>query len=234
MKSRFIFFSVFMVLMSCASPDKEWQLAERDDTQNAYLEFLAKYPNSEFAEPARRRIDELKILRAWERAEFKNTLVAYEDFIARHGDNEYTQAAEARAQEILRDERWERILAEGDKTAIEAFVTEYPEAPQLADAQSMLAAIAEAEEAARPKERPGNFRLQLAAFRTAGAAEQELRRLVALAPDILLGPVRIETPDQGDDGNMFLLKSVPMTGAEARKACATLKKMGQDCLVINR
>jgi hypothetical protein len=33
---------------------------------------------------------------------------------------------------------------------------------------------------------------------------------------------------------MFLLKSVPMTGVEARDACAALKKIGQDCLIINR
>jgi len=234
MKSHFIVFFVSLILTSCASPEKDWRLAERDDSQNAYLEFLAKHPESELVEQARKRIDELKVIRAWERAEFKDSLVAYQAFIDKYDDSEYAVTARERARVIQRDERWERISANGGKTAVEAFLEEYPDAPQLTEARSMLAAIAEAEEAARPKERPGNFRLQLAAFETIVAAEQELRRLVALAPETLIGPVRIEMPGQDGSSNMFLLKSVPMTGAEARDACATLKKLGQNCLLINR
>lgn len=234
MKYRFIVFFVSLILLSCASPEKDWQLAERDDSQNAYLEFLAKHPDSEFAEQARRRINELKVLHAWERAEFKDTLDAYEAFISKYDDSEFVADARERVREIQRDDHWERIQTNDDKTAIEAFLEEYPDAPQQEEARSILTTIAEAEEAARPKERPGNFRLQLAAFRTAAAAEQELRRLVTLAPEILIGPVRIETPNQGNEGNMFLLKSVPMTGAEARDACAALKNIGQSCLIINR
>ena len=236
MKFRFIVFLVSLILTSCASPEKDWRLAARDDSQNAYLEFLAKHPDSEFAEQARLRIDALKIIRAWERAEFKDTIDAYDTFIGKHGDSEYVTTAREQIREIQRDDRWEIISTDGNsnKESLEAFLEEYPDAPQQAQAQSLLTTIAEAEEAARPKERPGNFRLQLAAFRTASAAEQELRRLVTLASEILIGPVRIETPNQGNDGNMFLLKSVPMTGAEARGACTALMNIGQDCLIINR
>jgi hypothetical protein len=234
MKYRFIVFFVSLILSSCASPEKDWQLAERDDSQNAYLEFLAKHPDSEFAEHARRRINELKVLNAWERAKFKDTLDAYEAFISKYDDSEFVADARERVREIQRDDHWERIQTNDDKTAIEAFLEEYPDAPQQEEARSILTTIAEAEEAARPNERPGNFRLQLAAFRTAAAAEQELRRLVTLAPEILIGHVRIEMPNQGNEGNMFLLKSVPMTGAEARDACTALKNIGQSCLIINR
>lgn len=234
MNPRFIVYLAFLALASCASPEKDWNLAARDDSQNAYLEFLAKHPDSEFAEQARRRIDELKVINAWERAKFKDTILAYDAFIDKYGDSEFVLDARNRVREIRRDEHWDRIYDSGDRVALEAFIIEYPKAPQLTEAEDMLTAMAEAEEAARPKERPGNFRLQLAAFRTAAAAEDELRRLVALAPEILLGPVLIETPNQDNDGSMFLLKSVPMTGEEARNACAALKKIGQDCLIINK
>jgi hypothetical protein len=234
MKYRFIPFFAALILTSCANPEKDWSLAQRDDSQNAYLEFLAKHPDSEFAGQARLRIDERKIIRAWERAEFKDTIDAYNSFISKHGDSEYVTDAKERVRGIQRDDRWKDVRTSGDKVTIEAFLDEYPDAPQQAEAQSILTTIAEAEEAAKPKERPGNFRLQLAAFRTAAAAEQELRRLVTLAPEILIGPVRIETPNQGNDGNKFLLKSVPMTGVEARDACTALKNIGQDCLIINR
>jgi|GEM_PF-1789332 hypothetical protein len=231
--SIFIAF-LFLLLASCASPEKDWRLAERDDSKNAYLEFLAKHPDSKFAEDARIRIDELKIINAWERAEFKDSLTTYQSFIDDYGDSEYVAAAHERIQEIQRDKYWKMIQTDSNKEAVEAFLMQYPDAPQVNEARSILAAIITAEEAAKPKQRPGNFRLQLAAFRTATSAEEELRRLVALAPEILLGPVRIETPNQESNSNLFILKSVPMTGMEARNACAALKKIGQNCLVINR
>ncbi len=233
-KLFFGIFVTFLTLISCANPEKDWNLAARDDTRNAYLEFLAKHPNSAFAEQARTRIDELEVIRAWERAEFKDSLTAYRAFIDKYADSEYAATARKRAKEIQRDERWQKIQTEGNKVALKAFLEEYPDAPQINEARTLLAEIAAAEEAARPKERPGHFRLQLAAFKTAAAAELELRRLVAMAPDTLLGPVLIESPTQANGSNMFLLKTVPMSGAEARNACTTLKKLGQNCLIINR
>jgi len=239
MKPRFIFFvvfliSIFLVLASCISPEKDWQLAQRDDSNNAYLEFLAKHPDSQFAEQARKRLDELKVIRAWERAEFKDTLVAYQAFVDKYGDSEYAASARERARKIQRDEHWEEIDGDSGKAALTAFLETYPDAPQAPEARSRLATIAATEEAARPKERPGNFRLQLAAFKTVVAAEYELRRLVALAPEILMGPVRIEIPTPGSDSKMYLLKSVPMTNAEARDACDALNDLGQVCMIISR
>ncbi|HJP39593.1 MAG: SPOR domain-containing protein [Gammaproteobacteria bacterium] len=234
MKFRFIVIFVSLMLTACASPEKDWNLATRDDSQNAYLEFMAKHPNSEFVAQARIRIDELKVIRAWERAEFKKTLTAYQAFNDKYADSEYAATAKQRIHRIQRDEHWERILEDTNKAAVEIFVKTYPEAPQIPEAQLMLTAFAEAEQAARPKERAGNFRLQLAAFRTIAAAEHELRRLVLIAPEILLGPVLIEAPQPDSKRGMFLLKSVPMTGVEARNTCTALKNIKQDCFIINR
>lgn len=233
MKPRILIFSLCLALAACANPDKDWQLASRDDSRNAYLEFLAKHPDSDFADQARLRLNELKVINAWERAEFKNTLAGYDMFLDKHSDSEFADTARQRAREIQREAFWESVTGTEDKVALEAFIAEYPGAPQIEDARTQLALILAAEETARPKERPGNFRVQLAAFKTAASAELELRRLVELAPELLLGPVIIESPEPGSRG-MFILKSVPMTGSEARSACAGLKARGQDCLMINR
>lgn len=238
MKARSTLFFLCLLLCACASPEKDWQLASRDDSPNAYLEFLAKHPNSEFADQARQRIEELRVIRAWERAEFKDTLAAYQAFIEKFSDSEYTPEARERIDGFLRDARWDEIRDGRDRTAFEAFIAKYPAAPQLADAQLALNAIIEAEAAAQPapplvRERTGDFRLQLAAFRSIAAAERELRRLVALAPDVLTEPVRLETPEQ-HGGSKYLLKTVPMSWSEAQDACTALKRLGQDCIVINR
>ena len=236
MHIRYLVIFLCLTLSACANPDKDWQLAERDDSQNAYLEFLAKHPDSEFAEPARQRIDELKVTRNWERATFRDSANAYTAFISKHPDSEFVTQAQIRVQEIQRDERWDNINNRDDKKAINAFLSDYPDAPQTEEALKKLAEIEAEEEAvkqaSRPKERDGKFRLQLAAFKTVRAAEKELRRITTLAPETLMGPVRLVPPEQTN--GLFVLRSVPMTWQEANEACASLKRMSQDCLIINR
>jgi hypothetical protein len=231
---------IFVALLTgCASPEKDWELATRDDTKETYLEFLAKHPESEQAQLARVRIQELQVISAWGRAEFKDDVEAYTAFIDKHPDSEFTAAAKNRVSEIERDTQWEFASESGSMEALEGFLATYPGAPQRSDAEALLTELKLAElaaiEAAKPKERPGAFRLQLAAFRTPEAADTELRRLVKLFPNQLLGPLRIETPaDRNNGGRMFLIKTVPMNAEEARATCQRLKDRGQECLVINR
>lgn len=231
--------AALVLLAGCADPQKDWELAARDDSPETYLEFLAKHPDSEQADLARTRIAELKIIRAWERAEFKATEEAYADFVEKFPDSEYVEEAGARIAAIERDRRWEIVADAGSSESLQEFLSAYPDAPQAEEAQARLVEIELAEraaiEAATPKERPGAFRLQLAAFRTPAAAEKEVRRLVELFPNELLGPVRIETPAERTNGSsLFLLKTVPMSGAEAREICALLQSRGQQCMIVNR
>jgi len=236
---RYAIIAGVILLTSCANPEKDWELASRDDSPETYLQFLAKHPDSAQAELARDRMQELTIIRAWERAEFKDTEEAYAAFIEKHPSSEFVPEGEVRIVAIQRDAQWELVSESGSTEALEGFIKTYPNAPQEPDAEALLIEIKLAEraaiEAATPIERPGAFRLQLAAFRTPAAADAELRRLIALFPTELLGPIRIETPaDRNNSGRMFLLKTVPMNGAEARETCALLQDRGQNCLVINR
>ncbi len=227
------------LLAGCADPEKDWELAARDDSQETYLEFLAKHPDSEEADLARERIEQLKVIRAWERAEFKDTEDAYVAFVDKYPGSEFIPEAERRIAAFQRDRDWDLVAEARTSEALAGFIATWPDAPQREEAEAMLEEIRLAEqaaiEAATPKERPGAFRLQLAAFRTPQAAETELRRLVGLFPTELLGPVRIETPaDRNNGGNLFLLKTVPMSGDEAREVCELLQRRKQQCVIINR
>lgn len=232
-------FIAVALLAGCADPQKDWELASRDDSPETYLEFLAKHPDSDQAELARQRIAELKVIRAWERAEFKATEEAYAGFVDKYPDSEFVEQAGVRIAAIERDRRWEAIADAGTGAELQAFLSAYPDAPQADEARTLLAEIELAEqaaiEAATPKERPGDFRLQLAAFRTPAAAEKEVRRLIDLFPTELLGPIRIETPaDRNNGGSLFLLKTVPMSGDESRDVCALLQGKKQQCMIVNR
>ena len=223
-----------LVLAACSNPEKDWEIAQRDDTPEAYLEFLARHPNTEYLEQARARVAELKVLRAWERAEFRDSENGYQDFLERFPESEQADAARQKLVEIERDAIWATLEDAESSEVVKAFIRDYPDAPQFAEAQTLLASLLENETPKPPAEPPGDFRLQLGAFRTAIAAESEVRRLVGLFPDTLAGPVRIEAPTAGGKTRLFLLKTVPMTLAEARTRCDDLKRYGQTCLVIER
>ena len=62
-----IFCMLSLFLTACGNPEQSWELAERENTQTGYLEFLAKYPEGELADRARASILTLKEQRAWER-----------------------------------------------------------------------------------------------------------------------------------------------------------------------
>lgn len=234
MNRRALLLLAGVLIAGCANPEKDWELAARDDSPETYLEFLAKHPDSEQADAARARIQELKVIRAWERAEFKDSEDAYTNFVQKHPDSEFVAEATERIDTMQRTRQWAFVTETGTAEALTGFISTYPDAPQREEAEALLAEIRLTEEAAKPKERPGAFRLQLAAFRTAEAAEAELRRLVDIFPTELLGPVRIATPAEQGNGSLFLLKTVPMSGEEARDICALLKSRKQQCMIINK
>jgi hypothetical protein len=234
MTRRYALILTGLILSACGNPEKAWQLAERDDSPTAYLEFLAKYPDDEKADQARARIEALKAIRAWERAEFKGAESDYRGFIDKYPDSEFVTKAEDRILTMQRDADWQVVLDTRSDVVVIAFLDRYPEAPQTEEARELLAALQVDKVEEPPPERDGNFRLQLAVFRTPASAESEVRRLSALFPDTFLGPIHIETPQERGSGKLFRLLSVPMTGEEARAACERLTKRRQNCLIINR
>ena len=223
-----------LLLGACGNPEKAWQMAERDDTPTAYLEFLAKYPDGDKAEEARQRIEALKVIRAWERAEFKDDENRYREFIETFPDSEYAATAKDRLRVMERDADWQTVLETPTDVVLAAFIERYPDAPQGDEARELLAELKVEVVEEPPPERVGDFRLQLAVFRTQASAENEVERLLALFPDTFLGPVQIETPEERGSGRLFRLISIPMSAEEARSVCEQLKTRRQECLIINR
>ena len=221
-----------LLLAACGGPDEAWELAEREDTNQGYLEFLAKYPDGDYADRARARIKELREQRSWERAQFRDRMDNYRRFLDAYPDSQNAPAARARLAELEREAAWEAARDAGDAVALQGFLASYPDAPQAWEAEQLLAALTPPEPPP-PPEPVGNFRLQLGAFTTAAAADQEVRRLSALYAEAFAGPVRIITPTESG-GRFFLLRSEPLTGEAARSACAKLAAAGQACLVVNR
>ncbi len=233
---RLLIALLIVIVCGCGNPEKSWELAEREDTNQAYLAFLAKYPEGEFADRARARIGELKEENAWERAQFRDRVDNYERYLQRYPSSQNSVSAQARITELRTEAAWETAREDGSLESLRNFLEAYPDAPQSAPAREMIAAIPKEEpepETLPPPERAGEFRVQLGAFRTAAAAEREVRRLTGRFDELLLGPIRIVTPTE-HGSSRFLLRSVPMSLTEARGNCQSLQQFGQDCFVINK
>jgi len=236
MIARWLPLLLCVLLAACADPEKAWEIAEREDTNEGYLRYLAQFPDGARADAARARMDRLREVRSWERAEYRDRIDVYRRFVESYPDSEFAPAARARIAGIQRERAWEAAEDSDDRQVLTAFLRRYPDAPQADRARQLIAKLAAAEAetpAPRPPEPPGDFRVQLGAFRTAAAAETEVRRLVARFADTLGGPVRIETP-AATGRSWFLLRSAPMDCPTARATCRALRDAGQDCCVVNR
>ena len=221
-----------LLLAACGGPEKAWELAEREDTNQGYLEFLAKFPDGDYADRARARMLELKELRGWERAQFRDRIENYRRFVRDYPESEFAPAARDRIFELERDAAWEAARDANDAVALQGFLASYPDAPQNWEARQLLATLAPPIPEP-PPEPVGNFRVQLGAFRTAKSADTEVRRLSSLLESAALGPIRIVTPAESGS-SFFILRSEPLTGERARAACADLAARGQACLIVNR
>ncbi|MFO8058200.1 MAG: tetratricopeptide repeat protein [bacterium] len=92
--------------------------AREKDTIPAYKEFLEKYPESEEADTARRRLWELE----YQRARQDDTVKAYERYLSEYPDSKFYKAAEARLFELAYDKACEADTIE----AYQQFLEKHP------------------------------------------------------------------------------------------------------------
>ncbi len=107
--------------------------------------------------------------------------------------------------------------------------------PQAQSGMDFAAAEAAVAALAEPPKAKGAWRIQVGAFKAREQAEQEWRRVIAKAADLLAGMApKIESVDLGADQGIFhrlqVVAFADRAGAEAM--CAKLGALGVDCLVV--
>ncbi len=72
-------------IIGCATTRSQWEAAKARDSIEAYTDFLARYPASEFSDAARVRTSQLQAERDWPKfwlqARLMNTVSAYQDIL---------------------------------------------------------------------------------------------------------------------------------------------------------
>jgi outer membrane protein assembly factor BamD (BamD/ComL family) len=126
-----VLISILLFTGGCAKI--KWDAANEGRSVDSYEQFLAQYPNSEYAGEAKRRIEEL----SFEEAKQVNTIEAFEAFINRFPNSKFAHEAQAQIEVLF----FQKAKRENSILAYEEFIRRFPLSPLKDEAQSNLESI---------------------------------------------------------------------------------------------
>lgn len=130
----------FSALVGCATVEGDWRAARERDTDFGYYMFLDKHPDSQFADEAKKRREDLKRAEAeaenatqWAEAKARNTRRAYERFISRRPNSRHVEEARFRIEAV----DWSSAKTVGSVEAYATFIKLHPDSQRAAEAQRL-------------------------------------------------------------------------------------------------
>jgi outer membrane protein assembly factor BamD (BamD/ComL family) len=208
------------LLAACGSVQKDWDRANATGTVAAYQEFMQHHPSDAHAQEARSRIGALEDAQAWGAAQMADTAEAYQQYLQSQPSGAHVQEARDKIVALEEAAAWKLAQADGSAAALQGFLTKYPQGADSDQARAQLQLV---------QQPASGYRAQLGAFRSKKQAEHlrvQLRsRYLKLLHDIVL--VAPAPPDK-----LIRVRSASMSRADARAACAHLKKAHQHCEVV--
>ena len=117
-------------LGACSPEKQDWQAAEMENEVSAYREFLARYPRSDRAAEAARRIESL----GFEKAKQAGTVEAWQNFL----DEQPKSARASEALESLQERAYADATAFRSVQALQNFLQRYPSARHAPEAAAKL------------------------------------------------------------------------------------------------
>ena len=118
------------LLGACSGEGQDWRAAESRDDVTGYREFLGRYPMSERAAEAGRRIEKLD----FERAKRVGTVDAWQSFLDEHPKS----ARSGEAQESVQERAFADANGAGSIQAYQEFVRRYPDGRRAKEVSAKL------------------------------------------------------------------------------------------------
>lgn len=232
------------------SERNDWEVTRSADTQEAYLAFAAKHPDSPYAAQAKQLADERREQRDWRLARTTDTAAAYRAFLGAHPSGRWSDEARARLDNLAKAAApaaapVEAVPVDGT-AAIETRADDDalpppppdPDAvtpPSVATSAAPAAPAASAGAAAPVRDefagKTVTHRIQLGAFSSrdkalAGwqAARDQHVELQGLVPQVVEFKNGAQT--------MYRLQASVLSEQRAREACKVLVGAGQPCLYV--
>jgi cell division septation protein DedD len=206
------------LLVACSSAESDWAKADAANTAAAYENFIKQHPNDTHAQQARDHLQKIEDDQAWSDALKSNTLEGYQQYLQKEPGGTHVEDAHSQVTASERAAAWKTAQAANTQSALQDFLQKYSQGPEADQARVQL-----------QKLQSEGYRVQLATFRDEKAAEKSRNTLKARLSGELHDIVII--PPTGSD-KLHRVASGPMTEADAKSACAKLKKTHQHCEVV--
>jgi hypothetical protein len=145
MKRNLLFCAVNVCLIlglvpGCITIQDRWAAATSEDTIQSYEDFLQRYPESEYSEQAKSRLETLQLESDWQMAQKSNTIGAYEIFLRKYPNSRYSNQAKSALQQ-LRDQLsiWQLVQQQNSLEAYNNFLRQHPDSPYAVKARQEIA-----------------------------------------------------------------------------------------------
>lgn len=208
------------LLIACSSAQSDWNKAEAANTAAAYQDFIKQHPSDTHAQQARDRLQKIEDDQAWSDAQQANTLDGYQQYLQKEPNGTHVDDAHTQVTALNRASDWKTAQAANTETALQGFLQKYSQGPEVDQAREQL-----------KKLQAEGYRVQLASFKDEKQAEKSRDSLKARFGSDL--PDVVVIPPTGSE-KLHKVASGPMTEADAKSACAKLKKAHQHCEVVKR
>lgn len=215
-----LLFLVATLLVACSAAESDWKKADAANTADAYQGFLAQHPNDTHTQQARDRLQKIEDDQAWADAQKSNTLDAYQQYLQKEPNGTHAADAHTQVDALERAADWQKAQAANTEPALQDFLHKYSQGPEVDQARAQL-----------QKLQSEGYRVQLATFKDDPQAEKSRDSLKARFGSELNDVIVI--PPAGSE-KLHKVVSAPMTEADAKSACAKLKKAHQHCEVVKR
>jgi len=209
-----------VLLAACSSAETDWKKAQADNTPAAYQNFLQQHPTGSHTQEAQTRLQALQDEQAWSDAQQANTLDGYQQYLQKVPNGAHAADAHTQITSLERAAAWKTAQAANSEQALQDFLQKYNEGPEVDQARTQL-----------QKLQSEGYRVQLGTFRDNKAAEKARDTLQARFGSEL-HDIAVIAPSGSD--KLHRVSSEPMTEADAKAACAKLKKEHQRCEVVKR
>jgi hypothetical protein len=118
MKNLFGLTIIAILLISCSSPESEFQKAKEKNSIQAFDEFIKKYPESSLVNEA----EKLIYLISFDNTKDTNTIEAFEEFLRKYPIGEFTDSA----KQCIYILSFEKVISYDSLDLLQSFLNEYP------------------------------------------------------------------------------------------------------------
>jgi len=155
-------------IAGCNSEQKDWEIAQKADSEEAYSTFLTKHHKGPLADRARSEIE----LQDWKASQSVSTVETFQAFLAKHPEGARAEGAKKAIDTLERQAKLRLLLTKRDLGAIQAFLADETNAQAL-DGSKTVAGKSFAL-VSQPEQVLSGYRMKVKASSSAGAYDVSL------------------------------------------------------------